>query len=370
MFDERGICPFSYAMSIKKYFLLTFFILLPILAVSQPDSAFLVQGYTIELPAGNVTKQRAVAIRKATKKGLVQLLQNITPKRVWPQHASVLSNLKPENLLQKFTIVEETTTPDYRLTLDLHYSRPLVRQLLSHNNIPFAESQEEVVLLVPVLDKGQQKLLWEPENLWRKALLKVLNKDGNLKFVLPSGDLEEMRLLTPQMAAFGASDILLKVAEPYQAIRVVVAIAHISQNFGFKQLDITGQWYGGDALPETAISLPFYGVALENALENAALQLQEALEQSWQSAALVDTDKPGRLFVRFAPQSAHDLNVLKDKISNLKAVEKTNWRLLSSRESVLQVNYFGEEISLIKNLKQVGVTLIRQGALWRATIEG
>lgn len=340
--------------------------MLPVWGHTQPMAAYELKNVEITLPDGNPAKQREHAIEQATKEGFVQLLQNLTPPMVWHKHAQILQDVAAESYLESVNIVKEVNDHGYQAVLDITFRRDAMKALLAEYNLPYSEVAPLHVLLFPVLDFGTRQLLWEEHNPWRTALEPMMLGQNLVKLTLPAGELHEIQLLSTELARLGASDVLQQLTASYGADYAVVAEAKL-QSTGFEEsLLVEARWFGDPFVEPVRLTFPISAEQdFEEVLTLAAKELHKSLTNRWRDVGLVRTDLPGRLFVRFAAESAPALERLRTVLGKLSMVEKIETKLISLQESVFQVDYFGNEQDFITQLRQMGLAVAQRGALWQ-----
>lgn len=293
-------------------------------------------------------RARAEAVERATREGFEKLLVRLTPQNVTDQHPDIIARADMNRVLDSFNLLSEETDPDYTAVFNLRYNRDYVRNLLSRLSVPFSEVGAGPVLLLPVLDLSQRQLLWEETNPWRAKLEEAAKDAGLVQFVLPVGDPQEIMMLTPEMVAFGAGDMIMSVAENYNAEAAVVARFQMGMAPGGGRealLDLT--WYGEQGVPPKYLQIPLESnQGLDAAMAAVAEQAINTVEGAWRQLYMVDFDRPGQTLVHFAADGAADLQRVRENLNQIPIVDSVLLRAVSSRNAVLQVNYFGTEEKL------------------------
>ena len=100
-------------------------------------------------------------------------------------------------------------------------------------------------------------------------------------------------------------------------------------------------------------------------LEQAAEQLYINAEEMWLQAGMVASDKPARIFLRFAAKNAADLHNFENEVEKLALISSVSPRLISRMETVYQIDFFGRQEALQEQMVNIGYSLKREGNLWR-----
>ncbi|MDD9911954.1 MAG: DUF2066 domain-containing protein [Alphaproteobacteria bacterium] len=331
---------------------------------------YTVQGVEATISSKSATAiPREKALDEAVKKGFSQLLRKLTPPTVWPRHAWLMSEISPEAALEKITIVQEETVPQYKVVADLTFKRNMVREILAKHGVPFSETESATLLLIPVYEIGAAQILWEETNPWRKVLQQNVLQKGILNFTLPAGDMTEVTRLTPQMAVLGAADVLNSMAKGYNAQATVVARAQVKQQGMYGTLVVQANWYLPDEHEKFApvvIEQPLTAFGInEDVLAETAQKMYQKLESTWRQVGMVAADKPARLYARYSASSAKEINTFEKQLNSMAAIFQVAPKLISYAEQVYEVDYFGNITSLQEQLTNLGYQLTREGALWR-----
>ena len=345
-----------------------FVLFMPVGASAQQREEFVLRNIEVEMPAGNASKLRLKAIDEASKKAFSSLLRNITPKETWPRHAAILDIANFDEVMEKFVIVEEKTVPAYNLTLDVFFNEEAVKKMLAELNVPFSEATGGKVFVIPLLEMPDVTYLWQGENPWKAALSNMSGKATFFQFVLPTGDLDERRMLTPEMARFGAGDVLMKLAQNYGATGAVVAKAKVVEGAEGRRLTVDNLWYGEDSFSPASVSVDLPDdKTFEETLAEAAHLAMEEMTSYWRGSSLVRVDRPGRVFLRYKPAGPRDLENMKKKVSEMSVVKNLKLRVLNVADSIFEVDFYGDAQDMWEKLRSVGfnVATTNMNMVWK-----
>lgn len=322
---------------------------MPVLAQQTGTNPYKIDGFEVTLESKQRPAQaRAMATEKATKQGFSQLLKRLTAQSAWPRHEEILAKADMNRVIDRYNIVREETDPEYTAVFDISFNRDYVRNLLSRLSVPFSEVGAGPVLLLPVLDLSNRQLLWEETNPWRAKLEQAAKGAGLVRFVLPVGDPQEIMMLTPEMVAFGAGDMIMSVAENYNAEAAVVARFQMGMTPAGQRealLDLT--WYGGQGVPPKYLQIPLQSEeGLDAAMATVAEKAILSVEEAWRQLYMVDFERPGQTLLHYAPTNAGTLSRTREALTQIPIVDSVLLRMASAGKAILQVNYFGTDDKL------------------------
>lgn len=326
---------------------------------------------TIELTDVEPGAARDKAMKMAVTEGFSRLLRTLTAQDTWSRHEELISRTDPNKLLQRFTIVSEHTRPEYALTLDLVFNRDLVRGLLTKEGIPFSEVAAGPMLVLPLMDMPNGMLLWEENNPWRLALQQAAKKPGLVRFILPLGDAREMLMLTPEMAAFGAADMVAEVGRFYNAQVVVVPRFQLGFTNDGQQMIVDVSWYG-PAMEPRSYTFPYNpAVPLEAALQDVAEKTLMHLEDDWRKQYMLDFDHPGQMTISLPQPTLKGLEKLRKNLAAVAIVKGVRIASAGHSNAILKVDFFGTPERVAEIAKEKGTTLTQNpnSGVWDVTAE-
>lgn len=360
-------------MKIFKKFIVLYVAILTIWSVPAyaqgSEGAYSVKNYEVVYKSGNSSVYREEAIKKATKEAFPKLLRQLTPHNTWGLHDNLLQHVNWDEISYKSDFVSEKRKPYYKAIIDVYYRAKAVKDLLTRFNIPYSESTGGKVIILPVFESGGSKQLWETVNPLKPIIEKDMRKHSLFEFTIPTGEIQDTAGLTANMAILGAGDLILNLADKYEAVAAIVFHAKVSQRFGGYYLDVTATWYEKGRMVEPSLySAPITNIAFINgeidfASLNSAFKLSindilSRIGSHKRNQGLVEVNKPGRVFLRFKPADARDLEKLKELVSNLNTIREFKLRVLNVTDSVFQVDFFGEKSVFKDQLKKLKLSIV------------
>ena len=144
----------------------------------------------------DAAKAREKAMVAANRQALINLLKKITTADGVAQ-VSELNDNQILNFVKEVSIVSEKVSDvRYMAELKVSFNEDILRQYLTEKGIPFTENGGFRALVIPLFHDAisGKVLLWEPENIWRKAWADNLGVSGLVEYqvVEPTGANQEM----------------------------------------------------------------------------------------------------------------------------------------------------------------------------------
>ena len=352
----------------RKFLLLLVVLMVHMVALAAP-MPYEVRQIAVEVQAaedgGNTPAlARQQAMDMATDQGLRQLLKLITPEDTWSKHDEMLQKTPPKNLLERFSIVQESSRMPYGLVVDLYFKRDKVRKMLADNGIPFIDTKQETVLVVPVYVVGENAQLFEEENAWGGAVQLALQGPHLAQFKLPNGDYDDMMTLTPEMALLGVAEPIQALGQKHKADMVLVSVAKVIFRGGQRVLQVQSTWYGSQSLQPISFEMEMSEAKQPHVMQKAAQKLIQGVDSQWRSSNTVAVNKPQSLVAFLNVAEVADLESALKTLNGLASVQQAFLRSLTKREAYIQVDYYGESADLAEVLRTSGYVLNNQEGRW------
>ena len=199
-------------------------------ASSGVAEIYSIRGVEIDRTAATASLAREQAILEGQRAAWRRLLA-----RVVPQDArAALVNLPAgelANLIDSFEVESERGSGTRWIgALGYRFRAAAVREILRARGVAYAETPGRRVLIVPILLQDGQALLWEEENAWRTAWASVPPSEGLQPWGLPTGDLDDVGLVSADQAAALDAARLRALAQRHNAQGAIVVLAEVDAN--------------------------------------------------------------------------------------------------------------------------------------------
>jgi hypothetical protein len=357
-------------------FLTALLLLLPLAASAKEGSLYAVHGIAVDITADNDAAAREKAIAEGARKGLEQLLKNLT----LPEDAKSLPPITDKiagPLVQDFEVESERTSSVRYIAALGFRSRPDgVRALLQ--NIHAVSTRAPGVLVIPVYRAAGGDLLWQPNNSWRLAWKEAAAQAGMVPVIVPEASAQDAQEFTA--ADLGDRDKLLALAARYKAGSAVVAVAVASSATGDPQAGMqVALTDGGGA--DDSFHAPG-GATPAEALNHAVLSTLDELDALWKKQVLqgapgaiafkspagaqasddiagptAATGPTNDFAVEVALAGPADWSNLRTKLTQLGGIARIDLKSLSRDRAVLVLATTGTEDQLRQVMKDGGLTL-------------
>ncbi|MCK6451102.1 MAG: DUF2066 domain-containing protein, partial [Alphaproteobacteria bacterium] len=192
--------------------------------LGQADDVF-----TVRVPVDTTANTAANARAQALADGQRRALRRVFERIVLTEDMARLPRLNDraiEGLVRALEVDKERTSAvRYLAELTIRLKPDEVRGLLQQAGLRFAETRSRPVLVLPVLREGDNALLWEETNRWRRVWAEMPAPDGLVPIIVPIGDLTDGETIDAAAALAGDEGKLAAIMQRYRAAAAIVAVA-------------------------------------------------------------------------------------------------------------------------------------------------
>lgn len=305
------------------------------------EDLYTVRAVPVDATADTATAARERAVAEGRRAAFADLMVRLVPRS---RLAEVPDPTDSE--LQQMTLGfevgnERTSAVRYLADLTVAFDESAVRGLLRRSGIPFSETRSLPVLVVPLFDTGGDTRLWEEPNPWRLAWESAPPAKGLVPFVVPFGDIADIRDLSLEQALAGDRTALDRIAERYGARDTVVARATPRPG---DQVQVTLERLGPSGVDSTMVdSAPSPESTDEvERLQPAVARAVELVEEAWKNENLIRGNIETRVTVTVPLDSLSRWLAVREALDSLAVVTRYQVVHLMRSEALVDVTVAGD----------------------------
>lgn len=196
-----------------------------LMLIGQPALAngpFTVSGVHVEATASSATEARKAAINAGRAKAWMVLYRRLVRRSDWGRAPQVSPAELQRMVLSYYPESEKRSTTRYVATITFRFSKDAVERTLRTAGVSFASAPTDAVLLIPFAQG------YAGASDWGAALNDPRYKDSFVPFQLPSGDAEDLKVLSGLRFAQASWTDLAPLAARYHVHEIVLAQALVS----------------------------------------------------------------------------------------------------------------------------------------------
>lgn len=318
---------------------------------------FTVAGIRIDATANNAADAQAIAISQGQTRAAEILIARLTlPQDLADSLLPVLDTSMASQLVAGYDIANERRSPTrYIADLTVTFDRRAIRNLLRSYDLPYVETPQPTMLVIPVLQGGSQPVVWEGPwyEIWASGRF-----ENGLTPAVGLGQYEDngaplgRSYITASQAMSMDQNVLEELALLYGVDRVAVIAARQGSN----SVSATGQ-YVDFSLSEPAYTrLPT--VASGQGFEGAANRLIDELDLAWKEQSIVRNTNVSELQITVLHRNIRDWRTLQTAIAGASLISDARLDALSVQGAVMTLSYRGDVLQLANELEARGARLV------------
>ena len=327
----------------------------PAALAQRGDPIFTVGGVLIDAAGPDPIKAREKALPDAEKKALELLIRRLVAE-VDVEKVPPLEPAQIETMVSGFEFENERSSANrYVATLRVAFLPDQVRGYLRGAGVAFVDRMATPLLVVPLVRSKVGVSPLEEKNEWHEAWTRVGAIDGIVPMTLIKADKPDQDTMSPEQAFVGDMAAIAKLAERYNAKRVLMVIA-IGEPEG--PYTISAALYDlviGERFDRPQLT----GVAAGKLLE-AAVRLRTRIEEDYKAIATVSRDWANAVEAVVPIGTLADWIKIRKRLQHSPIIRRVDVRALESERAYVRVEHFGSREQLEKALGQLNLTLREQ----------
>jgi len=318
---------------------------------------FTVRGIHVDKTAESATAARAAAQAEGQRLALTAMMRKLTLPEAWLSLPDV-DEATAQNAVRGFQVANErTSSTRYIAEMIVSFQPEAVRRLLRGKNIAFAETQARPALLLPVLHRDGQVILWEDDNPWRGAWAALEPGNEMTPLILPIGELMEINAVPAATALASGEEALAALtglAANYGANEIVIAEAAPSET-GLR-VTLTRRGGVGAAEPLTG-SYERQGREMGEVMKAAAADMLSSLSTQWKRQIIVRDGRISTIVVQADFANLTEWESIRKGLTSTPLVQGMEVAGISSRGAEIRISHKGTTEMLALSLAQQSVDL-------------
>jgi len=341
--------------------MLVLLVVLVVPARADAQDIYTVRGVPVDATADSPVAAREQAVREGRRLAFERLIARLVPSTA---AASVPPRTDAElgDMVLGFEVANERSSAvRYVASMTYAFDPGRVRGLLTALGVPFAETRSLPVLVISILDSGGGPVLWEEPNPFRTAWTNTVIQTGLVPFIVPYGDIADIRDLTTAQALEGDAGPLGRIAERYGA-RDVVVVRATPRAAG--AVEVSAQRIGPTGFDTTLIETVSPPADVEGPVDDQARYLAAIdrtvtmVEDAWKTDNLIRGGLESRVTVTVPIDSMRRWLAVREALENTVIVSRFDVVQLTRVEALVDLWVNGDAEQLRVALEQRNLRLL------------
>jgi hypothetical protein len=335
--------------------------------LSHPAAAdqnvYVAAGIPVDI-TGDLSTLREKAMLQAQREGLKKILASIASPDAL-QGLQLPDDDTITGWVQDFEIEEEKTSASrYIGKFTFRFMADPIRQFLTENNVPYAETESKAVLVLPVFtnETGDTEL-WGPTNPWFAAWASRPQQPGLVPIQTPVGDLPDQNAISATQALAGDAARIQSLSERYAAGDVIVAEATLQPPGanGQRTLALSVVDYGSGGGQSAKDQVTNDSGNIDQLLKDGVDRVAALVQNSWKQANLVDPNQRAQVKVHVPFSSLQQWVDVKRHLAQVSLIKSVNLTNLSRTGADIELTYLGDEVQFVRALSQANLMITNSG---------
>lgn len=354
---------------LKLYYIAVVFCLLGVAyvsfsqAVAQESDVYTIADVKADERAENASAARNKAFESAVQLAFTELASRMIPN-LNKDEFTPPETVQISPMIRDFQITsEKLSAVRYVASYTFRFKPDAVRAYFSKTAPAEKATRQAPILILPFLQQGYRTILWSDPNPWRQAWWQANQLETKLNYVVPIGDLSDIRDFDETRAMTFTQESLQKLLDRYGADHAALVIADQSKDMQGQISSKTIYIYqttGASPEFQDAIRIePVTGETPAISWQRAMVKTLYVIENSWpQNAGGASASEPRRLMLNIQFQSLGEWINLKDRLAQISDFANLNIGRVSPQGATAQVTFQGNDQSLRRVLSQSGLQLV------------
>lgn len=327
---------------------------------------YLVKKVPADVTAESAMAARENALAQAQEKAFYILLNRIALPPAGGEFP-VLTAEEIINFVKELRIENEKRSKvRYIASVSVLFNEQMIKEFLQKNELSFIPSPSKPILILPAFqdENEQSPLLFNDRNVWFSFWKNTPPDSPVVPLVVPLGDLEDMKILSPEMLSRPYDIDIKPLLEKYKASEAFVFKAVYHNDKKLLDIEVYPFLHAKTDLTEfsflESVNVPFQKIMKQSA-EKIVLQLEEF----YRSKNALRFDAPSSFIAVLPLEGLADWMQMRGRLDKISAIKQYILQAVKKDKAQIEVFYAGNLKMLSDNLKEEGLFLFPQnGDFW------
>ena len=307
---------------------------------------YAVKDIYIELNLNKNEEYRKKALEIAYKDGLLRYLNWITLEQK-EEIVKIIDTISIKDFVSGYSIDSEKFKKNkYSALISVNFEKKKVIDLLDNKSIKYIFQAGPKTLVIPLMNFENRLILWDDPNPWFEAWLsRPLDPNLN-KFLLPTGEVDDLITLSALEAKNLEYYKLKNISVKYDAKKILVIIVNVDKREDYYTLGLKVF----DGLEQEEVSLEGFSFLSSNDLNKDLLKLANEFsnyyDDLWVKKNIDKINYRSRWLVEVRYNKFSEWIKIKNILLNSDKVTKLVISSLSNKRAFVDINVVSEELFL------------------------
>ena len=330
----------NYLKNFLRFFILILY-LSPTSVMSNEDNIYIIDNVKIDIVSKDPNLTREFATERAMKKAFRRLLTWILTQNNFNQllpNEKIIDELEIKKFVSGYQIKHETfNNNNYNAEFSVMFDKRFVRQWLVKNKVNYLEKKTPTVLVIPISELNNKKVLWDDPNLWRLLWQNQSEGKNFIPMIFPHGDAEDLISLSYEDVNLLKIDKLTNFASRYGLSYILIPSSKIILNNKDHYLGVFGATIISEVKKENffdeKVLKSFPGEILDDFLLRAINIISDEFDDYWLES---NKQRAKRIYIDVFYSSLNEWRLIMDTLQNLSEINEVKILSLSLKKANLE----------------------------------
>lgn len=334
-------------------------------AVNKNQSLYKVSNIQVDTTDKTAVSAREKGLRTARLKAFRTLAKRVLSKSEY-LNLEIPSDQVIQNMIQGMQISNEKMADNrYIAEATFRFNVGTVSDYFGETGHAVIQEASRPTLIIPFYQDGNETILWDERNIWRKAWDKKGSSVENLSALtpiyLPLGDLQDMNEIKDINTLTSGRSKIIEMGNRYGAYQVLASIfmedPKDEAEMGGRSARIFVFGYNQDPTVQVSDTLMVQGGTKEELLDKGMTAMVEWLEENWKQLNLAQSENQQIIPVEVVFQNLGHWVSLSERLREISVVEAVEVERLKQGSALTNIEYRGSIDGLKIALQKEGFNL-------------
>ncbi len=319
---------------------------------------FTISGVVVDETAEDTRLARMRALRSALHIAWSDLARRLVrgdPEAILDQEDATL-----DTLVQGLEFDDEKMSAGrYQAVIRVRFQADAVLEILGRSGVSHLGTPGPVLVVLPVLQAGPQRVLWEDSNAWLSAWQRSSGGNSAVELVVPGGDLRDIGLIDAAGALSQDWSLLAPLVSRHRADGVLVAHARKDGNIFRQRLT----WIDEDGADPVLMARNVPQTWSMEALGRAVEASRAGIDEHWAAMALAPAGPVVAVFADIPVTSLTEWVDVRDRLESAPALQAVVPLLVSTTRVRARLLYTGTRGDLLLRMRRAGLDVDARAGL-------
>jgi hypothetical protein len=272
-------------------------------------------------------------------------------------------------LIRSFSVsAEKLTSNTYTAIFSYTFHPHLVKAFFDQYQVSYIENFIPDMLILPVMVKNSQVLLWDEDNSWMSFWKNNADLNSQLPYRLPLSDVEDLFVINAGEAFVHQRDKLDLLADKYRLKDIMLCVLTSHAESDQIDVDIVHHATTGEKILQFP-SFSKKGPLTPDVFKDIKDQMLLSIWDIWKSQGTLVSSQAQELLCFVETMDLKGWQDIKSRLQQVRLIQDSKLLTISKGMSQISITFSDTLPSLSQELLRVGLELTPQDSRWKLSLK-